>query len=886
MKKLLIAIVLMVTAISVSAQTYTFQSFDNSVKDGWWDLSNLYSNQGSATAKLDVSDYTADKKEGTGSVKIDYLVGAGDGWGGYIVRTTPKPLNVTYDLSVGKQLTFWYKVIKPVVTSQGGSLEFELKLTDANETGGEEDRFFRKMPIDFADASGTWKQITVDMNIGSDPTVSWAPQAQNGDGELQLHKINIMEIAIVYITTGGGVNTPTAAGEILIDGLAVVGDKYAPPLDNFDASAASYAFDDMGWAGAGKGEVKLTDVTNDKVEGAGALKFDYTVNASEDWGGYVNFSKNITKPEKFEERTALVVWIKNVTPHKAANPGRLSMRFNVIENNTGSADEGWVCMVPIDWSKATNWVRVYMPLRQRPPVEVGTEKMFPSDGFAQPWWDEKGDKTFNPEAIKGIKIELSAEGLTGPTGGGVKGEKLTGTILFDIIQQSGFQSADKQAPTAPALAVVKGTYSNLVTWTDVAGESEEKYHLYFSTKPITDINSTDVSTLKLNVGENVQVFEHLLRSPKVDRDETYYYAITCADKAGNVSDPAVSGAFVNKAKGIPTIALQSVNFKADGKLDEWKGITPFDMSPSKGTATIVNNFVVTDDNDCSAKVYVAIDNNYLYIAFDVTDDVVYDDPGYYTRGNSWALDATDLEIGLYNGNEHKIHTGYMRGAAPDYHVRFNKLRARNDHWTSVKDSLLLPGPNYYWGEKFPSGYVVEAKISLDDLANVRTDPAAAKDKIYLKKGYKIPFDLVINDNDGGTSGEDWQNRQGMISWGPFNQDGGWQYPQNWMYTWLGDDDVVVTDLDEQLPFAYNLDQNYPNPFNPATQINYSIANAGLVTLRVYDVLGRQVAELINRYQDAGSYNVNFNASKLTSGIYFYKIESGSFVQVKKMMLVK
>jgi len=107
-----------------------------------------------------------------------------------------------------------------------------------------------------------------------------------------------------------------------------------------------------------------------------------------------------------------------------------------------------------------------------------------------------------------------------------------------------------------------------------------------------------------------------------------------------------------------------------------------------------------------------------------------------------------------------------------------------------------------------------------------------------------------------------------------------------MYTWLGNDDIVPTDVEEQLPTSYSLEQNYPNPFNPTTQIKYSIAKPGVVTLRVYDVLGRQVAELVNKQQEAGNYVVNFDASGLSSGVYIYKIESGSFNSVKKMMLVK
>lgn len=89
-----------------------------------------------------------------------------------------------------------------------------------------------------------------------------------------------------------------------------------------------------------------------------------------------------------------------------------------------------------------------------------------------------------------------------------------------------------------------------------------------------------------------------------------------------------------------------------------------------------------------------------------------------------------------------------------------------------------------------------------------------------------------------------------------------------------------------LPVSYQLDQNYPNPFNPTTVINFSIPKAGNVTLKVYNALGQEIATLVDEYKDASNYKVNFNASKLASGIYFYTLNAGNFTQSKKMMLVK
>ncbi len=85
--------------------------------------------------------------------------------------------------------------------------------------------------------------------------------------------------------------------------------------------------------------------------------------------------------------------------------------------------------------------------------------------------------------------------------------------------------------------------------------------------------------------------------------------------------------------------------------------------------------------------------------------------------------------------------------------------------------------------------------------------------------------------------------------------------------------------------SYNLSDNYPNPFNPSTKISYEIPELANVSLRVYDMSGREVAELVNQMQQPGSYDVIFNAS-LSSGVYFYKLEAGGFVQTKKMILIK
>ena len=99
---------------------------------------------------------------------------------------------------------------------------------------------------------------------------------------------------------------------------------------------------------------------------------------------------------------------------------------------------------------------------------------------------------------------------------------------------------------------------------------------------------------------------------------------------------------------------------------------------------------------------------------------------------------------------------------------------------------------------------------------------------------------------------------------------------------------IEDDENEELniPVEYELTQNYPNPFNPSTTINYSLKERSQVELILYDILGRQVEVLVKEEQNAGYYNINFNAGKLASGVYIYRIKAGDFVETKKMVLMK
>lgn len=99
-------------------------------------------------------------------------------------------------------------------------------------------------------------------------------------------------------------------------------------------------------------------------------------------------------------------------------------------------------------------------------------------------------------------------------------------------------------------------------------------------------------------------------------------------------------------------------------------------------------------------------------------------------------------------------------------------------------------------------------------------------------------------------------------------------------------DMLLITSESNLPLYYELSQNYPNPFNPSTTIDYQIPKNGNVKLIIFNILGQEIDILVNEFKQSGSYDIKFNASDLSSGIYFYRIESGSFSEIKSMILLK
>jgi endo-1,4-beta-xylanase len=134
---------------------------------------------------------------------------------------------------------------------------------------------------------------------------------------------------------------------------------------------------------------------------------------------------------------------------------------------------------------------------------------------------------------------------------------------------------------------------------------------------------------------------------------------------------------------------------------------------------------------------------------------------------------------------------------------------------------------------------------------------------------------------GYRQGQVWQSSTYLVRWS-----GTARPALLWLAEYIKDNPTGVNETASASPSNYQLDQNYPNPFNPSTNIRYSIVKPSKVTVKVFDILGREVQTLVNAVHAPGQYTVPFNAQDLASGIYFYRIHAGSFTAIKKCLLVK
>ncbi len=825
MKKLLLFSIFLLSASFIWAQTQVVENFEEPADSTYWGYVTAPSSSAdSAYTNLTFQSATAVSGN---AVQVDWSAQNSEGYGGFVKFEHILPDSQVYDFSAYDSISFYYYNQTPQTLPGRAHVRFELyDVSDVADTNLNTDNmeFYYSFEYNILDDSiPGWHRYTLPLK--SDPNF-WSGEGFNrtgwagivGNNNLDANKIK--GFGIEFSISGAG-ERDASGGTVIFDQIELSG-LAANPWLIFNGKTLDASLEQFTW---GQSALEL-------VQGGGQ---DPATNAVL-W----------TQGDEWNNGWSGAGW--NVNPHK--NLGFRwaldSLRFALkAESGTNSPirvqfespNGAWG--YPVDITADDAWHNYVVALSD----------FYNTDG-AKPEWDSTDIAVF----------QFMGEGNA------TAGKK----VWFDFIW-TGSPEIDVINPEEPTgVNVVQGSYQNLVTWIDVPNEENEVYNVYYSLDPITDANVGSADVVQMGIVGGAQLATHVITAPVNDQDLTYYYAIECVDAAGNESGLVSTDGVTNTAKGVTTISPTApTNFAADGDLSDWSGIPSFRIYPSDGSGTIVNNTVIDGDADLSVDAYVAIDNDFLYFAYKITDDIIASD----TTKSSWLIDSPDLFIGLYNSHG-ASHIGLERGSEPDYHFRFNSNQAIIDN-LGGKVILHSGDANYYWHTNLlQTGYVVEGKYSLDSLA------AAGNDERFTPVvGQRIPIDFEIADADA--TGE----REGILTYSINNQDHSYLDVSLWSHTWIGDQ---MTDVDDSPAIVnkYVLSQNYPNPFNPSTLINYSLKNSGKVTLSVFNILGQKVATLVNKVQNAGQYKISFDASQLSSGVYIYRVQSGSFIQSKKMVLLK
>ncbi len=351
---------------------------------------------------------------------------------------------------------------------------------------------------------------------------------------------------------------------------------------------------------------------------------------------------------------------------------------------------------------------------------------------------------------------------------------------------------------------------------------------------------------------------------------SYPDAATCAavDNAGNVY---ISGYVYSQSPG-PHSGIATIKYNASG-VQQW--IAAYD--PGTTGSHKANDIVV----DNSGNVYIggysdtaAIGRTYLVVKYNSSGV-----PQWQARYSSGVPQTTveAVSIALYQNNFLYV-TGYCVYASTYYDyvtIKYNSSGAQQ------------------WVTQYHNGTDVAAKLVLDDLGNAYVTGSSGS----LTNGEDI---LTVKYNSAGL--QQWTARWDGAA---HNNDQGRDiavdaagniYVTGRALTGANNDDYVtikysqsaagITPVSNEIPEKFSLGQNYPNPFNPKTNIRIKIPAESFTRLTVYDVNGKEAAVLVNENLRPGEYNVDFDAGRLGSGLYFYRIEAGSYTETRKMILIK
>ncbi|MFA7360656.1 MAG: M20/M25/M40 family metallo-hydrolase [Candidatus Kapaibacterium sp.] len=293
------------------------------------------------------------------------------------------------------------------------------------------------------------------------------------------------------------------------------------------------------------------------------------------------------------------------------------------------------------------------------------------------------------------------------------------------------------------------------------------------------------------------------------------------------------------------------------------------MIPGQTTGTKVSYYIAAQDSSGGLTVTSPIGGSGVNPPGSTPPDTVH--VYYVLKSNTFVSTTVPKVIPANSSVRDSIYIG-QEGKIKDIRVTLNINHPNNSEVMVVlrKGSevlLSLIGINLCSGSNFiNTNFSDTALLAISQGTAPYTGYFKGRDTLSRFKNINMQGNwiLTVYDSDPAVTGT-------LIGWG---------------LTIAYENTVPVILESETVPDKYELIQNYPNPYNPYTKIRFVLPKQGLVTLKIFDILGREVCTLVNEVKQAGTYTVEFNGSGLTSGVYFYRIESGKFSDVKRMVLIK
>ncbi len=654
----------------------------------------------------------------------------------------------------------------------------------------------------------------------------------------------------------------------------------------------------------------------------------YTFSLSDDPKVGVDMTKNRMDEDVLHAR----IWVDS----ENAGKGRVHLMFEDKTDGSG-ADDGTadlpfrlVWKIPDDMRDG-QWHEISVPLPPATYAELeDAKKAEELDGLDSLWvyagaWSSAGfgvgvDDRAGPNTTQNPNLWKEFE-WTNVQNFGVHfdNDQGGGPIYLDdvYIGAEGLDLSDQNAPAPPAVGVSAAATadSNTVSWMSIDGAAG--YKVYFSTEEFTSPSDAGVG-LAAQVGGDATSASHKVEVPHESLlPLTLYYAVTTLSSSGveneDISTTKTSIANENLAiqPHIAELSMDEIEHLTDLLFDDSfenvadgfpEGYMPFELNTKHFKPADAG--LPDGDQDLSGKLWAgySADLLELYLYVEVTDDEISLQASEGNPADGWQHDSIEFGWGNYDvrlvagggifaGTPHQDIT---RGEFADYQFR---IGGQGDGTKEGTEAYVFVGwsiDNKPQGSEAiydqltgdngsVIGYKILSVLPLDQIQNLE----GGDEIVDLPTGAEIryfPFNFVLNDGDGG-------NRDAQIQWSiKSNADGQWwNTPAQWPAVALvGRATRVDITTIEELPGEITLDQNYPNPFNPSTSIQFSLPTSEIVTLRVFDAMGRTVATLLDRKSHAaGKHTVQFNAGGLASGVYFYRLETGSSVlMTRRMLLIK